>query len=227
MLLSQVNPGPGLAMKVGPDAPLYMTTDSSSAENAVVWLALAHRGGEIFAKHADSALDIGRVRMRLEGLSAYATLCALLANGCLRLYSAVKVPKREEEKADKLKKRAYDAFYLFIVISILSGSYTTVVFTLLALFSKTALGRGYDAQFLNFWAATAGLRESGLESFLASLVCFELAFILSLFLRTEGERRKILVVLACLIALFSFSRWIKIMQLASSLLFPLRAEIEY
>jgi tRNA(His) 5'-end guanylyltransferase len=126
-----------------------------------------------------------------------------------------------------MKHRAYDAFYLFIVISILSGSYTTVVFTLLALFSKTALGRGYDEQFLQFWSATTGIRESGLEAFLASLVCFELAFILSLYLRTEGRRRKILVLLACCIAAYSFSRWAKIMQLVSTFLFPIRAEMEY
>ena len=189
----------------------------------VLWI----RGGEFFAKHADSVLDISRVRMRLEGLSSYATLCALLANGCLRLYSAVKLPKREQELADKTKRRAYDAFYLFIVVSILSGSYTTVVYTLLALYSKTALGRGYDNQFLQFWAATAGLRESGLEAFIASLVCFELAFILSLFLRTEGTRRKILVVLACAISVFSFWRWGEIMRLAAKFLFPLRAEVEY
>jgi len=205
----------------GFSTPLFSMSNSG---DAALWIVRG--GGEFFARKA-SSLDISRVRMRLEGLMAYATLCALLANGCLRLYSAVKLPKREQEMADKTKRTAYDAFYLFIVISILSGSYTTVVFTLLALYSKTALGRGYDAQFLEFWAATAGLRESGFEAFLYSLVCFELAFILSLFLRTEGRRRKILVLLACTISLFSFSNWYRIMRLAAQFLFPLRAEIEY
>lgn len=194
----------------------------SKRQAAAVSIAL--RGGEIFAKHADSVLDISRVRMRLEGLASYATLCALLANGCLRLYSSVKVQDKTE---DIKKQRAYDAFYLFIVISILSGSYTTVVFTLLALFSKTALGRGYDQEFLKFWAATTGLRESGLEAFLASLVCFEFAFILSLYLKTQGKRRRLLVLLACFMALYSFSRWFKIMRLVSTLLFPIRAEMDY
>lgn len=186
--------------------------------------SIALRGGEIFAKHADSVLDISRVRMRLEGLASYATLCALLANGCLRLYSSVKA---QDKTADVKKQRAYDAFYFFIVISILSGSYTTVVFTLLALFSKTALGRGYDKEFLKFWSATTGLRESGLEAFLAALVCFEFAFILSLYLRTEGRRRKMLVLLACCLAAFSFARWFQIMRLVSTLLFPIRAEMDY
>ena len=188
--------------------------------NRALWIA----GGEFFAKHAaDSVLDIGRVRMRLEGLQAYATLCALLANGCLRLYSSVKIRK----EPDQWMKRVYDAVYLFIVVSILSGSYTTVVFTLLALFSKTALGRGYDAQFLLFWAATANIRESAIIAFLSSLVCFELAFILSLYLRTEGRRRTILVLLACCMAAFSFSSWVKLLLLVHKFLFPLQAEVEY
>lgn len=196
------------------------STFLDSANSAIVLL----RGGEIFAKHADSVLDIGRVRMRLEGLASYATLCALLANGCLRLYSSVGKGKKDDAPTTR---RAYDAFYFFIVISILSGSYTTVVFTLLALFSKIALGRGYDREFLEFWAATTGLRESGLEAFLASLVCFEFAFILSLYLRTDGRRRRILVFIACLLAMYSFSQWAKIMRLVSTMLFPIRAERNY
>lgn len=128
--------------------------------------------------------------MRLEGLVSYATLSALLANGCLRLYSSVKT--QDDKKMSSVKQyRTYDAFYLFIIISVLLGSYTTVVFTLLALFSKTALGRGYDRESLEFWTATStGLRESGLEAFLASLVCFELAFILSLYLKTRGNDKE-------------------------------------
>lgn len=198
--------------------------------------AIARGGGEFLASQdKSSALDISRVRMRLEGLQAYGTLCALLANGCLRLYSAVKDDTKKGKiddndnttRMNQTTRFVLDAFYVLIAISVLSGSYTTVVFTLLALYSKTALGRGYDAQFLQFWAAAADLRESGFEAFLYSLVSFEIAFILSLFLKTEGKRRKIVVTLASGMALFSFWRWSKIMILASKFLFPLRAEVDY
>jgi hypothetical protein len=120
------------------------------------------RGGELFARQHTEHLDIGRIRMRLEGLQAYGTLCALLANGCLRLYSSISVPTKSErgdidsssddpptEAANgddtnntqrftkKLRKRlAYDGFFLCVVLSVLSGSYTTVVFTLVPLYSK-------------------------------------------------------------------------------------------
>jgi hypothetical protein len=201
--------------------------------------------------------------MRLEGLMAYATLCALLTNGCLRLYSSVQEPKLKQQQAlpnsndneitanstaesqqqqmhkhHRINLRAYDAFFVLIVVSILSGSYTTVVYTLLALFSKIALGRGYDAQFLQFWSASAGLRESGFEAFMASLVCFEFAFVLSIFLKSnEGNggcsssssrrRRQLIVLLACTLMACSFARWYQIMRLVSTMLFPLRAEVQY
>ena len=187
---------------------------------------MARGGVELFAKNHASKLDIGRVRMRLEGLTTYATITALLTNGCLRLYSSIRPPK-EESEMDKVSKIVLDAFFLCVIVSVLFGSYTTIVFGLLSLYSKTALGRGYDAEFLEFWAASADIRESGFEAFLCSLVSFELAFVLSVFLRFDGRRRKMLLLVAILITSFSFRRWATIMHLAVKYLFPLRAEVQY
>lgn len=169
-------------------------------------------------------LDLPRVRMRLEGLQAYGTLSALLANGCLRLYSSV---SERDARDSPSKRRVLDLFFLCIVISILTGAYTTVVFTLLPLYSKTALGRGLDTAFLRFWAATAQVRETGLEAFLWSLVSFEVAFVLSLWLRTTGRRQKMLVCVATLLVVLSLGEWITVMRYAARYLFPLRAEVEY
>lgn len=188
-------------------------------------LSIARGGAEVVG--AASGLDIGRVRMRLEGLQAYGTLCALLVNACLRLYSSVKIPKSDQKGDGRAGRYAMDVFLFCIVVSVLFGSYTTIVFSLLALYSKTALGRGFDAQFLDFFAATAPLRDSGFNSFIYSLVSFEMAFILSLFLKFEGRRRKMLVVLACLISSISVWRWSTIMRLAAQFLFPLKAEANY
>ena len=202
------------------------------------------RGGELFARQHTEHLDISRVRMRLEGLQAYGTLCALLANGCLRLYSSISVPTTSERNIDsvngdstnttqkiftkKFRKRlAYDGFFLCVVLSVLSGAYTTVVFTLLPLYSKMALGRGYDKQFLEFWAATAQIRETGFTAFLSSLVSFEIAFVLSLYLRTRGRRKRMLVTVATIICLASFWEWTTVMKLASKYLFTLHAEKDY
>lgn len=202
------------------------------------------RGGELFARQHTEHIDINRVRMRLEGLQAYGTLCALLANGCLRLYSSVSVPStqrhdsnsnsEEQEKTDShtqrkmLRKRlALDGFFLCVVLSVLSGSYTTVVFTLLPLYSKIALGRGYDQQFLQFWAATTSIRETGFNAFLLSLVSFEVAFVLSLYIRLRGQRKRTMVFVAAIICMLSFWDWTRVMQMASKFLFTLHAEVHY
>ncbi|CAB9518348.1 expressed unknown protein [Seminavis robusta] len=202
----------------------------SAASNNEALVTCIARGGaaavELFARHHTSTLDLGRVRMRLDGLQVYATLTALLTNGCLRLYSSTNSPKQETELS-WTDRRALDCFYSATAISILSGSYTTIVFGLISLYSKTALGRGLDEPFLAFWAATTNIRESALESFLWSLVSFELAFILSLFIRFTGKRRIRLVCLACILSCLSFSRWTQIMILAAKHLFPLRAETQF
>ena len=86
--------------------------------------------------------------MRLEGLQSYGTLAALLANGCLRLYSCV----NEKDAADCWYKAiAFNLFLLAVVISILSGAYTTVVFTLLPLyFAKRPWDEVTTRNFCNF-----------------------------------------------------------------------------
>lgn len=194
---------------------------------------------EMFAAGSSQTpmLDMSRVGMRLEGIQVYATLAALLTNACLELYSNIRIPEDEKEEttsstAEKQKKRrkhnwAIEAFLLCTAVSVLFGSYTTIVFGLFSILSKTALGRGLDIEFLEFWAQSASIRNSGFESFLCSLICFELSFVLSLFLKFKGRRRQYLVTLATVIFLLSVRRWTSLLHLASKLLFPLYAEAEY
>lgn len=220
--------------KVSSHAPLQSSTavflsaspDAGSSAIDLV-LQIAYGGVELFARHPSTTLDIGRVRMRLEGLQLYATLTALLTNGCLRLYSCINPDKEQPKEQSRGEVIALDLFFICTAISVLSGSYSTIVFGLLSLYSKTALGRGLDEPFLQFWSATTAIRESALESFLYTLISFEAAFILSLFIRFKGRRRKLLVTLACLLSIHSFRRWTQIMILSTKYLFPLRAEAQF
>ena len=224
-LLSNVSPTQ--ASLQSSSTALFTTALPEGGISAVdLVLQIAHGGVELFARHPSTTLDIGRVRMRLEGLQLYATLTALLTNGCLRLYSCIN-PNKEPQEESRLEGIALDSFFVCTAISVLSGSYSTIVFGLLSLYSKTALGRGLDEPFLQFWSATTAIRESALESFLYTLISFEAAFILSLFLRFKGRRRKLLVTLACLLSFHSFRRWTQIMILSSRYLFPLRAESQF
>ena len=192
-----------------------LTTGEAAARHVLpAVLAMAGGGGAVegFLTSAGK-LDMSRIRMRLEGLQAYGTISALLMNACLRLYSAT--PKKCKGKGHNM---ALDAFVVCVVIATLFGSYTTIVFSLLTLYCKRALGRGFDSAFLDFFSATDNLRRSAYRSFLFSLVSFEAAFLLSLCLTFEGPRRWRLLALAALISVLSLWRWSAIMALGKRIL---------
>jgi hypothetical protein len=165
----------------------------------------------------NGVLDIGRVKMRLEGFQAYGTICALLMNASLRLWSSVAQPAND---ASKITQRAFDVFLLCVIVSVLFGSYTTIVFTMISLYSKQALGRGLDSSFLAFYEATHAFRDSGFRAFLYSLVSFQWAFVLSLFLKLGGQpRQKWMVGAAIVLSCLSGWRWLTVMKLASDLIY--------
>lgn len=182
----------------------------AAAVTDVTLLALVRGGGEVFAPAVTTQLDLARVRMHASRkLTSLRNNLVRLARQ--RMFTSLfrrqrnRMPGRVAAKP----RRSICSSFVAIVTSILSGAYTTVIFTLLPLYSKTALGRGYDAQFWQFWAATAGLRETGFLAFLACLiVSFEMAFGLSLFIRTTGVRQKVLVGLATVLSILSFTEWI-------------------
>lgn len=165
----------------------------------------------------NGVLDIGRVKMRLEGFQAYGTVCALLMNATLRLWSSVAQPAND---ASKITQQAFDVFLVCVIISVLFGSYTTIVFTMISLYSKQALGRGLDSSFLAFYEATHVIRDSGFRAFLYSLVSFQWAFVLSLFLKLGGQpRQKWMVGAAIAISCLAGWRWLTVMKLASDLIY--------
>jgi hypothetical protein len=192
-------------------------------------------GGELFARQHTEQLDIGQVRMRLEeeGLQAYG---ALLANGCIRLYSSVSAPseKREDDDKDnttaatsnkKLRKRlAYDGFFLFVVFSVLSGSYTTVVFTLLPLYSKTRLGPRLRPTIFAILGCHSVHSGDGLYGVSVQSGAIRTSLCLVLVHTDPGRRKRMLVTPANIICAASFWEWTKVVKLASQFLFPSGAE---
>jgi len=172
--------------------------------------------------------DLDRVKIRLDGLSSYGVVTALIMNAGLRLYSAT--PKKmgtesgPDDSADDKRRQKIENFtkVLFgfsVVASILAGAYTTVVFSLLGLYSKTALGLRRDLQYLEFISSTAQIRETAFDSFLLSLVAFEISFVSSIFLQYKGRVRWWLSGAATIAIFATFWQWSSIMTTASKLLF--------
>jgi hypothetical protein len=172
-------------------------------------------------------LEMDRVRIRLDGLSSYGVICSLLMNAALRLYSAT--PKKLESSSDTSSKKLLFSytktdiikmiFMASTVISISAGSYTTVVFTLLGLYAKTALGLGRDGPFLEFFELTAPYRKLAFDAFVVSLVSFQISFVTSLYLSYDKKLRWWSSGLASILALFCFWQWGMIIKIASRLLF--------
>ena len=184
------------------------------------------RGGGGAAAAADAAFDLTRARIRLEGLSAYGVTCALLMNASLSFFGGTpktiqELPEKEgpERRRVRAENIATVVFSASTCLSILCGLYTTIVFSMLALYSKTALGMGIDANYLKFFEMTASIRKSGFDMYVLSLLIFNGAISSCFFLTYKGPLRKALSGLAFALTAFSWVNIKRVMDLASLLLF--------
>jgi hypothetical protein len=159
-----------------------------------------------------SSFDVSRFKLRLEGLHTYAVITTLLMNASLRLFSAT--PKRFA-KGEKSKNIVKVVFSVMVTISILTGSYTTIVFSLLELYAKRALGRGLDSSCLTFFQQTQSIRESGYDTWIISLVSFQTSFVLSLFLNHDKSFDWKIALFAGIAALLCWWKWSTIMALSA------------
>ena len=167
-------------------------------------------GGGDFGR-PDPPFRLDRTLIRLEGLGSYASISTLILNAALSLLSST--PKtldgRKQEDAAKI------LFLSLILATVICGSYTTVVFSLLTLYSKTSLGMGMDEEFVEFFAATDQIRQTGYASFVATILSFNVAFVLSLYLSYEGPVRFWITSIATVIIAISVQNWYLIVQYAS------------
>lgn len=202
-------------------APLAATATRHAAMKLP---AFAIRGGSVATAGATAAFDMGLAKTRLEGL-AYSTVTTLLMNAALRLFSAT--PKKIEpipDDADKAKIVRFNntlkiVFGLCISCSVALGVYTTTIFTLMTIYSKTALGMGLQSEYIKFFDACARYRLSGFKSFLGTLFTYNIGWILSLILNYEGNLRWWIAFPAILVGLFGMFHYHSIIGLAGTILY--------
>eukprot|EP00536_Pseudo-nitzschia_multiseries_P003197 jgi/Psemu1/7154/gm1.7154_g len=63
----------------------------------------------------------------------------------------------------------------------MSGAFTAILFQLLTIYSKTALGMSNDEGYLAFKAATSAYRRLGFHCFLIEMVSFVVSFVVRLY----------------------------------------------
>lgn len=190
-------------------APSLLASPAAIVPTSTSSLILLTRGGA-------AAFDLARTKLRLEGLHQYGVVTALLMNAALRLFSST--PKQLENDGS-LQDKAKICFTATVATTVVFSAYTVIVFSLLGLYSKRALGLGHDAAFQQFFHATTFIRESGFHSFLLALMSFKSSFVLSLWLNFKGRMRWWLSGLVLGVDLVGWYAWSTIMTLANTILF--------
>mmetsp|Transcript_27830 Transcript_27830/g.75721 ORF Transcript_27830/g.75721 Transcript_27830/m.75721 type:complete len:156 (-) Transcript_27830:1917-2384(-) len=74
-----------------------------------------------------------------------------------------------------------NAFYISTVLCIMSGAFTAILFQLLTICSKSALGISNDEGYLAFKAATGTFRHIGFQCFLMEMIAFVVSFVVHLY----------------------------------------------
>ena len=174
------------------------------------------RGGGAAANKA--LVDLSRESYNIQLLANYGAVTALIMNAALRLYTSVKFPRSEE--ADRINY-ANALFTTVSAICIISGAFTTILFNILGIYSKEALGTGKDGAYLAFSAATAIYRKWGFRSFLTMLASFVGSFLLSLWSKIESDNRlsRILFYVSSGLTLWGAVHIRHVLQLATQTIF--------
>lgn len=121
-----------------------------------------------------AALNLQREGYLLQEMATYATLTALILNAALRLWTSTKFNKDQ-------KTLVGHVFTVSTALCVISGSFTAILFQMLTIYSKGALGMANDTGYVAFYAATAVYRKWGFRCFLTELSTFVLSFLMSLY----------------------------------------------
>ncbi len=166
---------------------------------------------------AASCPDLNRVKIRLEGLSAYGVISILLMNCALALYCSVpkKIQSVNESHYNRGENIITILFTAFSILSIISGFNTAIIFSLTNLYSKTALGLAKDSAFVEFISSTARVRAFGFQSMIVSLMSLKVSFAFSAYLYFKGKFRYIISGFAGMISFLSMFFWLGVINKAS------------
>eukprot|EP00591_Stephanopyxis_turris_P006673 CAMPEP_0195512182 /NCGR_PEP_ID=MMETSP0794_2-20130614/4225_1 /TAXON_ID=515487 /ORGANISM="Stephanopyxis turris, Strain CCMP 815" /LENGTH=239 /DNA_ID=CAMNT_0040639909 /DNA_START=87 /DNA_END=806 /DNA_ORIENTATION=+ len=167
--------------------------------------------------NADVAFNMANESFKLQSIGGYSVVATLIMNLSLRLFGSTK----SQSKDSKVENIVGLIFTVFCVFSIITGAFTSIIFTLLTLYSKTALGFGPvgEDKYLAFFEATTRFREQGFYGFLASSFSFLISFVLSIFLRIKGKPRFIITLLTGSGVGYASFRINQIMSIATSTIF--------
>jgi len=176
------------------------------------------RGGAI-----EAVFDLGRENLKLQSMATYSTITALVMNASLRLYTSQKFEIDVDEHGNRPKrvKTMESVFTASTILCIVSGMFTAVLFNILGIYSREALGMGNESGYMAFTAATAIYRKWGFRAFLTTCLSFVTSFVLSIVEKTSNEDRvgQYILIASIILLMFSVYHLQTVLALATKLIY--------
>lgn len=221
------------AILAAPTVSAAMTGENSGPTATEIAQLLLLRGGDLLPRGGNldevAVFDMALAKTRLEGLG-YSTVAALLMNAALRLFSStpsdpLPAPPSGDERAAgavRFNNRLRMVFAFCISLCVSLGSYSTIVYALMTIYCKTALGKGMVEEYVNFFEGTHRYRQAGFYSFLGTVFMFKVSWVLSLLLKHEDKDAGVrwwIVLPAVVVMLVGAVHNAEIMSLARGLIY--------
>lgn len=205
-------------------APRQLPTPQSSTTTELhvitpdaATLSVILRGG------AEAALNLSREGLKLQSTATYSTITALIMNASLRLYTSQKFNTKPDANGNRprLVCMLESLFTASTTLCIICGTYTAVLFNILGIYSKEALGVGNEAGYLAFQYATAMFRKWGFRSFLVTCLSFVICFLASVVEKTSNEDRvgQAILVASIILALIGVFKINAVLTLATKYIY--------
>lgn len=130
------------------------------------------------AEEADEAIDLERTCVRMDGLEVYAVVSALTVATSLSVAEAYRHDSDARGWVDMYQDGQHvellcrSIFLMCSAASALLGLHATLVFSLITMYGRTAVGVDNMPAFRAFYDGTAGQRFRGFRAFLFSIYAF-------------------------------------------------------
>lgn len=124
---------------------------------------------------ASEDISIERATVRLDGLEVYAVVSALTMATSIQCFDSHGGLRGWDDLMQDGKYLQMGTDMLFLCCSafgLVAGMHATLVFSLMTMYGRTAVGIGTDEQFMDFFKATGMVRYRGFQTFRASLYLF-------------------------------------------------------
>ncbi|CAB9514231.1 expressed unknown protein [Seminavis robusta] len=151
-------------------------------------------------------LNVDRATVRLDGLEVYAVVSALTVATAIACFDSYGTDLTTIFTPSQLNRHNALPLFLntvFLAVSgigIIAGLHATLVFSLMTMYGRTAVGVSHDEAFVEFFVQTGRVRYRGFHTFRMSLYCFLIQVLFTITSKSSPILRPFVIIvnLACI-----------------------------